>query len=323
MNKDMIIKICLFMALFTFNRCGGDADAPSAPSGSTGHLTTASTVREVLEHPAFEGFSRYILPLEWGYDEDMPLSRVARLLPYHNYVDAGRCVDCINQMIDSVAAGRKIFYDLGRTDAGLFFFRGRPGAPFAVICPGGGFSYVGSIHEGFPYALELSRMGYNAFVIQYRTGDAQAACEDLATGIQYIFDHSAELRVDTAGYSLWGSSAGARMAAYLGSYGTAVFGARALPRPATVVMAYTGHSEYTRQDPPTYSVVGSNDGIANPNTMRRRTEALRAAGIPAEFHLFPGLRHGFRPGAGTIAEGWIDDAARFWKENIVKSNKEK
>ena len=323
MNKDMIIKICLFMALFTFNRCGGDADAPSAPSGSTGHLTTASTVREVLEHPAFEGFSRYILPLEWGYDEDMPLSRVARLLPYHNYVDAGRCVDCINQMIDSVAAGRKIFYDLGRTDAGLFFFRGRPGAPFAVICPGGGFSYVGSIHEGFPYALELSRMGYNAFVIQYRTGDAQAACEDLATGIQYIFDHSAELRVDTAGYSLWGSSAGARMAAYLGSYGTAAFGARALPRPATVVMAYTGHSEYTRQDPPTYSVVGSNDGIANPNTMRRRTEALRAAGIPAEFHLFPGLRHGFGPGAGTIAEGWIDDAARFWKENIVKSNKEK
>ena len=323
MNKDMIIKICLFMALFTFNRCGGDADAPSAPSGSTGHLTTASTVREVLEHPAFEGFSRYILPLEWGYDEDMPLSRVARLLPYHNYVDAGRCVDCINQMIDSVAAGRKIFYDLGRTDAGLFFFRGRPGAPFAVICPGGGFSYVGSIHEGFPYALELSRMGYNAFVIQYRTGDAQAACEDLATGIQYIFDHSAELRVDTAGYSLWGSSAGARMAAYLGSYGTAVFGARALPRPATVVMAYTGHSEYTRQDPPTYSVVGSNDGIANPNTMRRRTEALRAAGIPAEFHLFPGLRHGFGSGAGTIAEGWIDDAARFWKENIVKSNKEK
>ena len=208
MNKDMIIKICLFMALFTFNRCGGDADAPSAPSGSTGHLTTASTVREVLEHPAFEGFSRYILPLEWGYDEDMPLSRVARLLPYHNYVDAVRCVDCINQMIDSVAAGRKIFYDLGRTDAGLFFFRGRPGAPFAVICPGGGFSYVGSIHEGFPYALELSRMGYNAFVIQYRTGDAQAACEDLATGIQYIFDHSAELRVDTAGYSLWGQLGG-------------------------------------------------------------------------------------------------------------------
>ena len=80
----------------------------------------------------------------------MPLSEVERLLPYHNYIDAERCVGYINQMIDSVAAGRRIYYDLRREDAGLFFFRGRPGAPFAVICPGGGFSYVGSIHEGFP-----------------------------------------------------------------------------------------------------------------------------------------------------------------------------
>lgn len=105
------------------------------------------------------------------------------------------------------------------------------------------------------------------------------------------------------------------MAAYLGSYGTAAFGATSLPRPATVVMAYTGHSEYTRQDPPTYSVVGSNDGIANPATMRRRTEALQAAGIPAEFHLYQGLRHGFGLGIGTSAEGWTDGAVRFWEEN--------
>ena len=148
----------------------------------------------------------------------------------------------INQMIDSVAAGRRIYYDLGRKDAGLFFFRGRPGAPFAVVCPGGGFSYVGSIHEGFPH---------------------------LAVGIEYIFRHATELQVDTAGYSVWGSSAGARMAAYIGSYGTEAFGAAQLPRPRTVVMAYTGHSEYTRQDPPTYAVVGSNDGIANPPIQTR------------------------------------------------------
>ena len=349
----MIINIYLLMAILSFGGCSKDSTAPSIPSGEdnrpapvkTEHLTTRNTIANVLAHPAFEGFSQYILPLEWGYDEDMPLSNVARLLPYHNYIDAERCVGYINQMIDSVAAGRKIYYDLGREDAGLFFFRGRPGAPFAVICPGGGFSYVGSIHEGFPHALALSRMGYNAFVIQYQTGSAQTACEDLAAGIEYIFRHATELQVDTAGYSaqtacedlaagieyifrhatelqvdtagysVWGSSAGARMAAYIGSYGTAAFGAAQLPRPRTVVMAYTGHSEYTRQDPPTYAVAGSNDGIANPNTMRRRTEALQAIGIPAEFHLYPNLRHGFGLGIGTSAEGWIDGAVRFWEEN--------
>lgn len=316
------INISLLMTILFFGSCDKNTasgyntsqEGNSSVSNSMGHLTTANTVGDVLNHPAFKGFSQYILPLEWGYDERMPLSDVARLLPYHNYIDAERCVGYINQMIDSVASERKIYYDLDREDAGLFFFRGHPGAPFAVICPGGGFSYVGSIHEGFPHALALSRMGYNAFVIQYQTGGAQVACEDLAAGIEYIFRHASELQVDTAGYSVWGSSAGARMAAYIGSYGPGAFGVTNLPRPRTVVMAYTGHSEYTRQDPPTYSVVGSNDGIANPNTMRRRTEALQAIGIPAEFHLFPNLRHGFGLGIGTSAEGWINGAVRFWDE---------
>lgn len=319
----MIINICLLMATLSFSNCDKKQYESYPPSDNENisvsetkeHLTIHSTIADVLTHPAFNGFSRYILPLEWGYDADMQLSNVSRLLPYHNYIDAERCVGYINQMIDSVATGRRIYYDLGREDAGLFFFRGRPGAPFAVICPGGGFSYVGSIHEGFPHALVLSQMGYNVFVIQYQTGSAQTACEDLVAGIEYIFRHATELQVDTAGYSVWGSSAGARMAAYIGSYGTAAFGGAQLPRPSTVVMAYTGHSEYTRQDPPTYAVVGSNDGIANPNTMRRRTEALQAIGIPAEFHLYPNLRHGFGLGIGTSAEGWIDGAVRFWEEN--------
>jgi len=33
-----------------------------------------------------------------------------------------------------------------RGNTGLFFFRGKPGAPFAVISPGGGFSYIASVH---------------------------------------------------------------------------------------------------------------------------------------------------------------------------------
>lgn len=313
MNPSLLSKLCLLMAFFMSGSCGGKPVPSAAPISAAPHLTTANTVGDVLRHPAFKGFARYVLPLEWGYDEEMPLSAVARLLPYHNYVDAARCVGCLNRMIDSVAAGRRIYYGLGREAAGLFFFRGRPGAPFAIVCPGGGFSYVGSVHEGFPHALALSRMGYNAFVLQYRTGSALAACEDLASAIEYIFRHRAELQVDTAGYSLWGSSAGGRMVAYVGSYGTEAFGAQPLSRPAVVVMAYTGHSEYTRRDPPTYAVIGSDDGIASPRVMRRRTEALQACGIPAEFHLYPRLRHGFGLGIGTSAEGWIDGAVRFWE----------
>ena len=60
-----------------------------------------------------------------------------------------------------------------RENTGLFFLRGKPGAPFAVIAPGGGFAYVGSVHEGFPYAVEISNRGFNAFVLKYRAGHGE------------------------------------------------------------------------------------------------------------------------------------------------------
>lgn len=144
------------------------------------------------------------------------------------------------------------------------------------------------------------------------------ACEDLAAAITFIFEHADELGVSTDCYSLWGGSAGARMAAYLGSYGPEAYGGEDLPRPGAVIMQYTGHTDYTENDPPTYACVGENDGIANWHTMEQRIENLEADGIETEFHHYPDLQHGFGLGIGTSAEGWIDDAVDFWQEQIGK-----
>ena len=64
-------------------------------------------------------------------------------------------------------------------------------------------------------------------------------------------------------------------------------------------MEYTGHSDYTKNDPPTFAVVGDDDGIANWRVMQRRLEILSNLGIPTEFHHYPGLGHGFGLGTGT------------------------
>jgi acetyl esterase/lipase len=162
----------------------------------------------------------------------------------------------------------------------------------------------------------LAEQGYNAFVVQYRTGSVQLACEDLAAAISYIFANAEHLEVSTECYSLWRGSAGARMAAYLGSHGPAAYGGDELPRPATVVMQYTGHSEYTEKAPPTFVVVGGNDDIASPSIMERRVSALKAAGIDTEFHVYPNLGHGFGLGIGTSTEGWQDKAVAFWEKHI-------
>lgn len=106
------------------------------------------------------------------------------------------------------------------------------------------------------------------------------------------------------------------MSAWLGSYGPSAFGGDDIPRPGTVVMQYTGHSDYTKNDPPTFACVGENDWIADWHTMQRRINALNSLGIPTEFHHYPGLSHGFGLGTGTAAEGWLDEAVSFWERQM-------
>ena len=158
------------------------------------HLRADDTVQDLLNHPAFAGFARLLLP--WDdrtYDSRLPLRDLGTLLPYHSHVDtslgarrvepddrrrARRHVRVLRRLHRADRRRRM----RGRSNTGLFFFRGRPGAPFAVIAPGGGFSYVGSIHEGFPYAVAIRDRGYNAFVLKYRArirrraGDPRPGC---------------------------------------------------------------------------------------------------------------------------------------------------
>lgn len=85
------------------------------------------------------------------------------------------------------------------------------------------------------------------------------------------------------------------------------------------IIQYTGLSEYSRGDVPTYACVGSSDGIAYWRTMQARLNGLASFGIPTEFYVYEGLPHGFGLGTGTVAEGWTDDAVRFW-ENQMKDS---
>lgn len=322
----------LIMPLLTAGIATAVAKQPAAgPSHGRGqdrdrsmHLTEESTVGDLLAHPAFAGFARRMLPWDDREpDRALRLRDSGTLMPYHTRVDPASTVDALNRMIDQAATGHAIFYDIypeeerradpAKAQTGLFLLRGGPGAPFAVIAPGGGFAYVGSLHEGFPYAAAISRAGFNAFTLKYRAGrGAAAATEDLAAALRFIFANASELGVGTQGYSLWGSSAGARMAASIGSHGARRFGGPDLPRPATVVMAYTAHADVGGSEPPTFALVGEQDGISPPSAMRRRVDALRGAGAAVDYRVYSRVGHGFGLGVGTSAEGWIDEAIQFW-----------
>jgi len=280
-------------------------------------------IGEVIAYPGFGDWGRLIFPVDEGYYSGSTLKDL-RLTWYSN-IQPAKTVEIVNYLRAKADAGETVFYDIytdaekaadpWKADTGLFFFKGNPGAKFAICNAGGGFAYVGAMHDSFPHALELSRKGYNAFALIYRPG-AQTACEDLARAIAFIHEHAEELEVDINDYSLWGGSAGARMAAWLGSYGTAAFGENEYPRPDAVIMQYTGLNEVYDNEPPTYNCVGTSDGIASYRTMGRRIAAIQANGTDAMIEVFSGLSHGFGLGTGTVADGWIDNAVAFWERNM-------
>lgn len=308
---------------------GGDTPDAREPHARKPYakLSADSTIGDLLSHLAFDGFARRILPWDdRDYDRQAKLSILAALLPYHSHVDIASTVGALNRLIDDADRGRQICFEIytedekrvepAKAQTGLFFVRGEWGAPFAIIAPGGGFAYVGSVHEGFPYAVAIGQAGLNAFVLKYRAGQGGAvATQDLAAAIGLVFRNAARLGVDTRGYSLWGSSAGARMAAAIGSHGAARFGGADLPKPSIVVTAYTAHSDHAAEEPPTFAVVGERDGISPPSAMKRRISDLRRAGTEVEYREYPGVGHGFGLGIGTSAEGWIGDAIRFWRRH--------
>lgn len=292
------------------------------------HLATSNYVRDIVNHPAFEGFGDLLLSRDnnSSYYNTL-LSNVGSLMPYHGNVRPDVVVRSLNFMIDEVNNGKTIFYDIyteqqkeqdsSKRNTGLFFFRGNPNAPFAVVCPGGGGVYVGSLHEGFPLAQRISELGLNAFVIRYRVGGYDAT-EDLARAITYIFENAGALGVSTSDYSVWGGSAGARLAGNIALNGVARYGGGNLPKPATAVIAYTGQSTYSSDFSPSFITVAANDGIANVNTVEKRVENLRNAGVDVEYRRYQTAGHGFGLGTGTDAEGWLDLAVSFWKKYITE-----
>lgn len=219
--------------------------------------------------------------------------------------------------------------------------------PFAVICPGGGYSMVCSFVEGMPFAKKLNEMGYSAFVVYYRTREQArfpAPQDDLARAVKEIFDRAGEWNLDTNGYSVWGASAGGHLAASFGteSMGYVKYG---LPKPAAMILTYpvVTMSELTHREtranllgaeptdeqirltsveqqvtenyPPTFLWCGDADRTVDPENSRMLETALREKGVPCLRRKYPGIDHGVGLGKGLCCESWIGDAVDFWNRH--------
>ncbi|MGF0019780.1 hypothetical protein [Sporofaciens sp. SGI.106] len=198
MKRIIALGILSVIVMMSFSACGNaNKTNEQIPEGlehdgeeEMEYIYTADTrITEVINDPVFEEYGRLIFPVNAGYYSGNTLGELQ--LTWYSNIDPDKTVEITNYMKEHAEAGDTIFYNIytedekkadpDKEDTGLFFFKGNPGEKFAICNAGGGFAYVGAMHDSFPHALELSKQGYNAFALIYRPG-ARTACEDLCAG---------------------------------------------------------------------------------------------------------------------------------------------
>lgn len=237
--------------------------------------------------------------------------------------------------------------DPTRKEAELLFLPGNPGAPYAIITPGGAYFSVAISVEGLPIGAKLHEMGYSVFFLRYRCGrhgELPKPFYDLQAFIRYITDHAQELQVNPQGYGVFGFSAGGHVAA---SMGTDNFGylPQGLPKPGAMILGYplvsleernfsinfvihtyTGRkwreilpptyilNHMDRNYPPTYIWQCRDDKLlpfsGNGEAFQKKAAQI---GVPCCFRAVNKGGHGLGLGLGSEAEGWLEEAVTFWE----------
>lgn len=86
-----------------------------------------------------------------------------------------------------------------------------------IVCPGGGYSFLSDVYEGYNYALWLNELGISAFVLKYRLGSNgyhhPIQMWDAQRAIRYVRANSNDWNLDPARVGIIGASAGGHLAA--------------------------------------------------------------------------------------------------------------
>ena len=201
-----------------------------------------------------------------------------------------------------------------------------------VVCPGGGYEHLASVHEGSDVAHWLNARGVAAYVLQYRLGPRYhhpAPLLDAQRAIRYVRSRAAADGFDPARVGIWGFSAGGHLAATTGTHFDAGNPNAVDPiervgsRPDFLVLAYpvismqpgithnssmhmllgeqpdpmlqnelSNELQVTPKTPPTFIFATTNDQVVPVMNSVLFYQALLRAGIPAEMHLFEQGHHG-------------------------------
>lgn len=205
----------------------------------------------------------------------------------------------------------------------------------ALVFPGGSYIRLSIAVEGTEVCDWLNSIGMACILVKYRVpedGHYPQNVEDLEDAQQAMRltrQHAAEWHLDPHRIGAVGFSAGAHLAAVLGTHpdfqGQHVRASTTDARPDFLLILYPGwltardnkvdpSLQPTAQTPPTFLVQAENDYTAHVENALGYFQALKDAKVPSELHLFTEGGHGFglRPTNlpishwPALAAGWLN-----------------
>jgi acetyl esterase/lipase len=191
-----------------------------------------------------------------------------------------------------------------------------------IVCPGGGYNILAYDLEGTEIAGWLNRLGFTAFVLQYRIPDKKGgALQDVQRAMRIVRNNPHKWNIDPEKIGVMGFSAGGSLSARAST----LFNKKTYPpvdksdslscRPSFTILIYpayldqgpsltlTPELELSKDVPPIFIFQTADDPYGNSALVM--AAALRNAKLPVELHILSTGGHGYglRPGK-VAAETW-------------------
>ena len=209
-----------------------------------------------------------------------------------------------------------------------------------IVCPGGGYQILAYDLEGTEIAAWLNRLGYTAFVLQYRIPDKKAgALQDVQRAIRIIRNNSKKWDIDPEKIGVMGFSAGGSLSARAST----LFNKRTYTpvdksdslscRPSFTMLIYpayldqgpdlslTPELELSKEVPPVFIFQTADDPYGNSALVM--AGALRNAKLSVELHLLNTGGHGYGLRPGKIAAETWPILAEKWLKTTLKEEQSK
>ncbi|WP_085537102.1 alpha/beta hydrolase [Massilibacteroides vaginae] len=213
-----------------------------------------------------------------------------------------------------------------------------------VVCPGGGYAGLASMHEGVQVAEWLNKQGIAAFVLKYRMPNKHKSVplDDAWQAMRHVRERATEYNVRPDKIGIAGFSAGGHLASTVSTHfaptGTST-------RPDFSILFYpvitmdiathggsktnllgdnpsisdlhlfSNEKQVNNTTPPTILLLSDDDKVVLPENSTRYYDALKKNDIKATMYIFPegghgwGLRSDFRfhKEMTTLLASWLKD----------------